>query len=131
MEHECHHTALILSLLPKVEKTLLKRAFTIAGLTAWTLSLVAWMGFAIAGQVTGTNQLPFENQHLRKESKSLATERDSLVEKLAVDRREQSGRVYRYLTAIGVLEFQNTMIIESLRSNRPAISALGPWPREK
>ena len=67
MEHECHHATLMLSRLPRVGKTLLKRAYTIAGLAAWALSLVVGMGFAIAGQVTGTNDLPFENLRLRNE----------------------------------------------------------------
>ena len=120
MEHECHHATPILSRLPRVGKTLLKRAFTIAGLAAWTLSLVAWMGFAIAGQVTGTNDLPFENLRLRKEIQSLGTDRDSLQEK-----------VDRYVTAIARLEFQNNMMIESIRSNRSLVTASGPWPREE
>jgi hypothetical protein len=89
MEHERHHTAPILSRLPNFGKPLLKRAFTIAGLIEWTLSLVVGMGFAIAGQVTGINHLPFENHNLREESQSLATERDSLLEKLAVGGRSE------------------------------------------
>ena len=96
-----------------------------------TIILVTLLGFAVAGEVTGTNELPYENQLLRKDSLSLATERNSLLERIAADRKKHAGRVDQFLAAIGRLEFQNKMMIESLRANRPVTSALGPWPSEE
>ena len=105
----------------------MKKAFTIATLGIWVLSLLIGMGFAVAGEVTGDNELPFENQHLRSARLSLTTERDSLLESIAVARTEHDN----YLAAIGRLEFQNKRIIESLSLNIPAVRTLGPWPHEE
>jgi hypothetical protein len=89
------------------------------------------MGFAVAGEVTGVNELPGENQRLRGERRSLSTERDSLLETIASDWQEHAGRVDHYLAAIGRLEFQNKRIIESLTVNPPIVTTLGPWLHEE
>ena len=102
----------------------MKKAFAIASLAVWSLGLLVGMGFAVAAEVAGVHELPLENRLLR-------TERDSLLETIAIDRKDHAGRVDHYLVAIGRLEFQNKMIIESLRLNHPIVTTLGPWPHEE
>ena len=93
--------------------------------------MLVGIGFAVAGEVTGANELTPENQRLRGESLILTAERNALLETIAIERDEHAGRADRYLVAIGRLEFQNKMTIESLWSNLPVTSVLGPWPREE
>lgn len=50
---------------PEIGKPIVKRQIAMAGLAVWMLSLFVGIGFAVAGEVTGTNDLPYENQLLR------------------------------------------------------------------
>ena len=109
----------------------MRKAFKTASLAVWMLSLLVGIGFAVAGEVTGANDLPYENQRLRGERLSLTTEQDSFLESMAVARTGHASRVDNYLAAIGRSEFQNKMIIESLSVNTPVVRTLGPWPREE
>ena len=88
-------------------------------------------GFAVVGKVTATNDLPYENQLLQKKSQSLKFEQDSLLERIAVNRKHFTGCMDHYQSHIGRLEFQNNTMIESLMSKYAVETTSGPWPREE
>ena len=101
-----------------------KKAFMIASLAVWTLSLVTGIGFAVVGEVTGVKQLPDENYQLR-------AERDSLRDEMIIERNNHAGVIEAYRVAISRWEFQNDQMVESLRFADPIVAAVGPLPHEE
>lgn len=102
----------------------MKKAFVIASLSVWTLGLLLGIGFSVAGQVAGVNQLPGENYQLR-------AERDSLKETIDSERDMHADKVQRYNVAIGRWEFQNDKMVDSLRLGNTVEMPTGPWPHEE
>ena len=100
----------------------MKKAFAISGLTVWTLGLVIGLGFAVVGQMNGTNKLPFENRRLQTENRSLSSERDSLRVSLKTER----GLSDQYL---GILGLHHKMLFEVVTP--PNVTSLRPRPREE
>lgn len=91
----------------------MKKAFAVATVSVWTLGLLIGLGFGVLGLVNATNKLPLENRQLLTENRSLAMERDSLVESV-----NQS---------LEVLGMQNQMLLKSVAL--PDVTYLGPWPK--
>ena len=109
----------------------MKKAFVVATVAVWALGLIIGLGFGVAGELTGTNKFPGKIHQLR-------TERNSLIETIAVERYEHDGRVDQYLASIGLLEFQNEMMVEylrleveHLRLDAPIVTSVGPLPHEE
>lgn len=102
----------------------MKKAFVIASLSVWTVSLLVGIGFSLAGQVAGVNQLPGENYQLR-------AERDSLKETIDTERNKHADSVQSYNVIIDRWEFQNDKMVESLRLDATLGVPTGPWPHEE
>ena len=99
----------------------MKKAFALATVSVWTLGLLIGIGFGVVGHVNATNKLPLENRQLVTENRSLAMERDSLVESV----KSETARGDQYF---GVLGMQNKMLLKSVAL--PDVAYLGPWPKE-
>ena len=100
----------------------MKKAFAVSTLAVWTLALLIGLGFAVVNKANGTNMLLLENRQLGIESRSLASERDSLLEAVKSER----GRGDQYLWVLGL---QNKMLFES--APPPRVMALEPRLREE
>ena len=100
----------------------MKKAFAASTLAVWTLALLIGLGFAVVNKANGTNMLLLENRQLGIESRSLASERDSLLEAVKSER----GRGDQYLWVLGL---QNKMLFES--APPPRVMALELRLREE
>jgi len=98
----------------------MKKAFAIASVSIWTIGLVLGLGFAVAGEVTAINDLPAENQQLKREHKAMEADRDSMAARNA----EADAMNNRW-------SFQNGRMIESLMESRPWVTPAKPGPREE
>ncbi len=99
----------------------MKKAFLVASLSVWTLGLLVGIGFSVAGQVVGVQQLPGENYQLRAEWDSLKNTIDS-------ERNQHANTVQGYLVDIDRWEFQSNKLVESLRLDTNIETTAGPWP---
>jgi len=93
----------------------MKKAFAVATVSVWTLGLLIGVGFAVAGEIIATNDLPAENLQLAKV-------RDALLDSV----KSEHGRGDQYLM---VVELQNKMLFESVAL--PDVTYSGPWPKEE
>ena len=100
----------------------MKKAFAVSTLSVWILALLIGLGFAVVNKVNATNTLLLENRQLGIESRSLESERDSLLEAVKSER----GRGDQYLWVLGL---QNKMLFES--APPPRVMALEPRLREE
>jgi len=105
----------------------MKKALVIASLFIWTLGLVVGLGFAIAGEVTAINNLPAENQQLKREHKAMKSDRDSFANSLKIERELNVVRELMNNT----LRFQNKRMLESLMEGGTGVTLWKQWPREE
>jgi hypothetical protein len=82
----------------------MEKAFAVANLSVWALGLLVGIGFAVVGEVNGTDALAGRIFQLKTESQSLAIERDifkderdSFLESVKSER----NRANRYRNTIG------------------------------
>jgi hypothetical protein len=85
----------------------------------------------MAGEVTGSKELAYENDRLSEQYQSLTVERDSLMQEMAQEKKVHDGQVILYLAEIEQLNLHNTKMGEAIGIDTPLSVSLGPWPREE
>ena len=109
----------------------MKKAFAIASVSIWTIGLVLGLGFSVAGEVTAINDLPGENLQLKREHKAMEADRDSMANKLDIERDSNIARTAEAEAMNNRWSFQNGRMIESLMASRPWVTPAKPGPREE
>ena len=81
----------------------MKKAFGIVSLTIYSFGLIIGLGFAVVGEVNGSNQLIGDKVALAHEVASLEVERQTLMDTMAVERKSHQKELARSLSMAGRL----------------------------
>ena len=81
----------------------MKKAFGIVSLTIYSFGLIIGLGFAVVGEVNGSNKLIGDKVALAHEVASLEVERQTLMDAMAVERKSHQKELARSLSMAGRL----------------------------
>ena len=109
----------------------MKKAFVVASISIWAIGLVIGIGFSIVGEITAVNNLPAENQELRREHKAMEADRNSIANALATERERNMARIAGLEAENSRWSLQNGSMIVSLLESRLSVTPSDTGLREE
>ncbi len=121
----------------------MKQLFIVVSLSVWTVALLIGLGFAVVGEVTAINDLPMENQALKKLNQELIAWGADQEAKVVLAKATHAAYVIKMEGFAKMDEAHfDELIAASLQRERVAYqivfccadskaALLGPWPREE